>query len=86
MANAVTHRVPIMNGYKPNFPSKGCHEGESSNSLRGLVAKIGIDLWNKTNAMMKTIRLEKTVANNMNLLARRSFNLLFISFLSQDKK
>jgi len=82
MARAVTHRVPIMNGYKPNSPFRGCQEDERSNSLRGRVAKIGLDLWNKANAMMKTIRLEKIVANNMSLLARRFFNLLFILFPS----
>ena len=72
----------MMNGWKPNSPIMGRQEDVRNNSLRDRVLKIGFDLWNKANAMMKTIRLEKIVVSSISLLARMSSNLLFIFFLS----
>jgi len=60
----------------------GRQEDVRNNSLRDRVLKIGFDLWNKANAMMKRIRLEKIVASSISLLAKMSSNLLSIFFLS----
>jgi hypothetical protein len=54
----------------------GCQEEEKINSPRGLAARIGRARAYKAKAMRKTIKLEESVAKNMNLLARRSFKLL----------
>ena len=72
----------MMNGWKPNSPIMGRQEDVRNNSLRDRVLKIGFDLWNKANAMMKRIRLEKIVASSISLLAKMSSNLLSIFFLS----
>ena len=41
MARPVTHKVPTINGKKPNAPCKGCQAVENNNSVKGLAAKIG---------------------------------------------
>ena len=76
IARAVTHRVPVMKGKKPNFPSQGYHEDEKSSSFKGWVVKISVDFWIRAKAMTKTSKTEKTVVDNMNLLAMRSLSLL----------
>lgn len=43
-ATPVTQRVPMIKGKKPNSPLKGCHEFENSNSVKDLIARIGLDL------------------------------------------
>jgi len=79
MAKVVTQTVPRMNERNPNSPFEGCQDDERNSSVMGWVAKTKLDLWNRANAIMKTIRLEETVAKNIIALPRRSFNLLFIS-------
>jgi hypothetical protein len=76
MATTVTQRVPIMNGDRPNSPLVGCQEDEKSSLLNGWTDRIGLDFRKRPIAIRTTSKAEKTVADNIRRLARRSFTLL----------
>jgi len=81
-ATPVTHSVPIINGEKPNCPRKGCHEVENSNSLKGFVSRIVLDLKYKPIIIANIMLLATTESNSINLEASLSFKTLFLSIFN----
>ena len=76
IATTVTQRVPIMKGKRPNSPFRGCQEDEKSSVLNGWIDRIGFAFRKRPIAIRTTSKAEKTVADNIRRLARRSFSLL----------
>jgi hypothetical protein len=76
MARAVTSRVPMIKGKKPNSPRMGCHEVENRRWERAVLARIGFDFMNKMMAIIKAMAFTKIRDSRIDTVAKLSLDLL----------